>query len=88
MAENNGGFNAAKFSKTHPKVYSNMMYSDLTTDHPIDLVRYRVANCHMGRAGGMGLISGSKAFHKPIKEGIALLNDIQDVSPSKDITTA
>ena len=46
MAENNGGYNALKFGKTHPKVYS-----ELTTDHPIDLVRYQVANCYMGRAG-------------------------------------
>jgi fructose-bisphosphate aldolase, class I len=110
MAVNNGGYNALKFGKTHPKVYS-----ELTTDHPIDLVRYQVANCFMGRAGminsggesgkndlhdavrtavinkragGMGLISGRKAFQKPIKEGIALLNAIQDVYLSKDVTIA
>ena len=110
MAENNGGFNALKFSKTSPKVYS-----DLTTDHPIDLVRYQVACCYMGRAGminsggesgkddlhqavrtavinkragGMGLISGRKAFQKPRKEGIALLNAIQDVYLSNEITIA
>jgi class I fructose-bisphosphate aldolase len=111
MAENNGGFNAVKFAKTHPKVYS-----DLTTDHPIDLVRYQVANCYMGRAGlinsggestgagdlaqavrtavinkragGMGLISGRKAFQKPTAEGVALLNAIQDVYLSPEVTVA
>jgi len=109
--ENNGGFNAIKFSKTHPKVYS-----ELTSDHPIDLTRYQVANCYMGRAGlinsggeskgagdlaaavrtavvnkragGMGLISGRKAFQKPMAEGVKLLNAIQDVYLSKDVTVA
>ncbi|NJD87510.1 MAG: class I fructose-bisphosphate aldolase [Betaproteobacteria bacterium] len=111
MAENNGGFDAVRFAKTHPKVYS-----ELTTSHPIDLVRYQVAGCYMGRAGlinsggeskgagdlaqavrtavinkragGMGLISGRKAFQKPTKEGVALLNAIQDVYLSKDVTVA
>ncbi|MCU0735504.1 MAG: class I fructose-bisphosphate aldolase [Methylotetracoccus sp.] len=111
MATNNGGFNAIKFSKTHPKVYS-----ELTTDHPIDLVRYQVANCYMGRtgminsggeskgagdlaaavrtavinkrAGGMGLISGRKAFQKPMKDGIELLNAIQDVYLSPEVAVA
>ena len=111
MAETNGGFDAVKFSKTHPKVYS-----DLSSEHPIDLCRYQVAGCYMGRAGlinsggeskgagdlaaavrtavinkragGMGLISGRKAFQKPIKEGVALLNAIQDVYLSKDVTIA
>ncbi|MEK7738139.1 MAG: class I fructose-bisphosphate aldolase [Pseudomonadota bacterium] len=111
MAENNGGFNALKFSKTSPKVYT-----DLTTDHPIDLVRYQVANCYMGRAGminsggeskgagdlqqavrtavinkragGMGLISGRKAFQKPMAEGVALLHAIQDVYLSPTVTIA
>jgi class I fructose-bisphosphate aldolase len=110
MAENNGGYNAIKFGKTSPKVYS-----ELTTDHPIDLVRYQVANCYMGRAGlinsggesgkndlqqavrtavinkragGMGLISGRKAFQKPMPDGIALLNAIQDVYASKEVTMA
>ncbi len=110
MAENNGGYNAIKFGKTHPKVYS-----ELTSDHPIDLVRYQVANCYMGRvgminsggesgkddlhqavrtavinkrAGGMGLISGRKAFQRPMAEGVGLLNAIQDVYLSKDITIA
>ncbi|MGE5338086.1 MAG: class I fructose-bisphosphate aldolase [Gemmatimonadota bacterium] len=109
--ENNGGFNAIKFSKTNAKVYS-----ELTSDHPIDLTRYQVAGCYMGRAGlinsggeskgagdlaaavrtavvnkragGMGLISGRKAFQKPMKEGIELLNAIQDVYLSKDVTVA
>ena len=111
MAENNGGFNAVKFSKTHPKVYS-----ELTSEHPIDLVRYQVANCYMGRAGminsggeskgagdlaqavrtavinkragGMGLISGRKAFQKPMAEGVALLNAIQDVYLSATVGIA
>ena len=111
MAENNGGFDAIKFAKTHPKVYS-----ELTTSHPIDLVRYQVAGCYMGRAGlinsggeskgagdlaqavrtavinkragGMGLISGRKAFQKPTKDGVALLNAIQDVYLARDVTVA
>ncbi len=110
MAENNGGYTALKFGKTHPRVYS-----DLTSDHPIDLVRYQVANCYMGRvgminsggasgkddlhqavrtavinkrAGGMGLISGRKAFQKPMKDGVALLHAIQDVYASPDVTIA
>jgi class I fructose-bisphosphate aldolase len=110
MAINNGGYNAIKFGKTHPKVYS-----ELTTEHPIDLVRYQVANCYMGRigminsggesgsddlhqairtavinkrAGGMGLISGRKAFQKPFAEGIKLLHTIQDVYLSNEVTVA
>ena len=111
MAENNGGYNALKFGKTHPKVYS-----ELTTDHPIDLVRYQVANCYMGRAGlinsggestgkddlhqavrtavinkragGMGLISGRKAFQKPMQDGVTLLNAIQDVYLDNAVTVA
>ena len=108
--ENNGGFNAIKFAKTHKKVYS-----DLTTDHPIDLTRYQVVNCFMGRAGlinsggasgsddfaqaaktavinkragGMGLISGRKAFQRPMEEGIKILNLIQDVYADPSITIA
>jgi fructose-bisphosphate aldolase, class I len=107
---NNGGFTALNFSKTSPLVYSK-----LTTDHPIDLTRYQVANCYMGRiglinsggpsgkndlqeatltavvnkrAGGMGLISGRKAFQKPLKEGVQLLNAIQDVYLCKEVTIA
>lgn len=110
MAINNGGFNALKFGKTSPKVYDG-----LTTDHPVDLARYQVANCYMGRigminsggesgnddlhqavrtavinkrAGGMGLISGRKAFQKPFTEGIRLLNAIQDVYMSREVTVA
>jgi len=110
QAENNGGYNAVKFGNTHPKVYS-----ELTTDHPVDLVRYQVANCYMGRAGlinsgggsgdndlsqavrtavinkragGMGLISGRKAFQKPMAEGAELLHAIQDVYLDEKITIA
>jgi len=111
LPENNGGFNALKFGKTHKKVYS-----DLTTDNPIDLTRYQVANCYMGRAGlinsggassgesdlkeavktavinkragGMGLISGRKAFQRPVNEGVRLLNAIQDVYLNPAITIA
>ncbi|HEX9658626.1 MAG TPA: class I fructose-bisphosphate aldolase [Bacteroidota bacterium] len=110
LPENNGGFTALNFGKTHKKVYS-----ELTTDHPIDLTRYQVANCYMGRAGlinsggasgqndiadavktavinkragGMGLISGRKAFQKPMADGVKLLNAIQDVYLSQDITIA
>src|SRR5262249_33677247 len=102
LPENNGGCNPHKIGQTHTKVYS-----DLTTEHPIDLTRYQVANCYMGRAGlinsggassgesdlkeavktavinkragGMGLISGRKAFQRPLNEGVRLLNAIQDV---------
>ncbi len=113
MPEGNGGYNdpALKgLGKTHKKVYS-----DLTTDHIIDLTRWQVANCYLGRiglinsggasgdndlrdavttavvnkrAGGMGLISGRKAFQRPFKEGVELLNAIQDVYLSKEITVA
>ena len=111
LPTNNGGYNAIQFGKTHPKVYS-----ELTTDHPIDLARYQVANCYMGRvglinsggeskgatdlqeavitavvnkrAGGMGLISGRKAFQKPVKEGVALLNAVQDVYLDRTIKVA
>jgi class I fructose-bisphosphate aldolase len=111
QAEGNKGYLAVKFGKTHDKVYS-----DLTTEHPIDLVRYQVANCYMGRAGlinsggassgqgdlaqavrtavinkragGMGMISGRKAFQRPMSEGVELLNAIQDVYLDTDITIA
>jgi class I fructose-bisphosphate aldolase len=110
LPENNGGYKALKFGKTHEKVYT-----ELTTDHPIDLCRYQVANCYMGRiglinsggasgkndlqeavatavinkrAGGMGLISGRKAFQRPLKEGIQILNAIQDVYLCKEVTVA
>jgi len=111
LPECNGGFEALKFGKTHKKVYS-----ELTSEHPIDLTRYQVISCYMGRAGlinsggasagasdlaeavktavinkragGMGLITGRKAFQKPMKDGVALLNAIQDVYLCKDITVA
>ena len=111
LPENNGGYNAVNFGKTHKKVYS-----DLSSDHPIDLTRYQLANCYMGRAGlinsggassgesdlkeavktaiinkragGMGLISGRKAFQRPMKEGAQLLNAIQDIYLNKDVTIA
>jgi class I fructose-bisphosphate aldolase len=109
--DTNGGFNALKFGKTHKKVYE-----ELTSDNPIDLTRYQVVNCYMGRiglinsggassgesdlaeavrtavinkrAGGTGLISGRKAFQRPMKEGVELLNAIQDVYLDKSITVA
>ena len=111
LPTNNGGYQALKFGKTHAKVYS-----ELATDHPIDLCRYQVANCYMGRAGlinsggeskgasdqaeavatavinkragGTGLISGRKAFQRPMAEGAALLNLIQDVYLDSEITVA
>lgn len=111
LPENNGGYNSIKgYGKTHKKVYT-----DLTTDHPIDLARYQVINNYMGRAGlinsggasgendfaeaaktavinkragGMGLISGRKAFQRPMADGIKLLNLIQDVYAEKEITVA
>ncbi|WP_299987808.1 class I fructose-bisphosphate aldolase [uncultured Pontibacter sp.] len=111
LPENNGGFKAIGFGKTHEK-----MYSELSSDNPIDLARYQVANCYMGRAGlinsggeskgesdladavrtavinkragGMGLISGRKAFQKDMKVGVELLNAIQDVYLANDITLA
>lgn len=111
QAENNGGYRALKFGKTHDKVYSA-----LTTNHPIDLTRYQVLNCYAGRvglinsggassgsddlrqairtavinkrAGGMGLISGRKAFQKPMKDGVELLQAIQDVYLDASITLA
>jgi fructose-bisphosphate aldolase, class I len=111
MPENNGGYRALEnFGKTHA-----LVYDQLTTDHPIDLVRYQVANCYMGRAGlinsggasgkndlaeavrtavinkragGMGLISGRKAFQRPMDEGAQLLRAIQDVYLDESITVA
>ena len=112
LPENNGGFNAFPgYGKT-----SKLVYSELTTDHPIDLCRYQLANCYMGRiglinsggassgstdlaeavrtavinkrAGGMGLISGRKAFQRPLAEGVELLNAIQDVYLDPTVTVA
>src|SRR5678816_3023876 len=111
LPETNRGFDVLKFGKTHPAVYSQ-----LSSDNPIDLTRYQLANCYMGRsglinsggasagetdlkeavktavinkrAGGAGLISGRKAFQRPLKEGVGLLNAIQDVYLTKEITVA
>ncbi len=110
LPTNNGGYKAIGFGKTHDKVYS-----ELSSDHPIDLCRYQVVNCYMGRAGlinsggasgnndlqdacatatinkragGCGLISGRKAFQKPMPDGIALLNTIQDVYLCNEVTIA
>jgi class I fructose-bisphosphate aldolase len=111
LPESNRGFDTLKFGKTHKAVYS-----ELSSDHPIDLTRYQLANCYMGRsglinsggasagesdlkeavktavinkrAGGMGLISGRKAFQRPMKEGVGLLNAIQDVYLAKEVTVA
>lgn len=113
LPENNGGYNALKFGKT-----SKLVYEKLSSDNPIDLTRYQVANCYMGRcglinsggastgkgdsdlkeavktavinkrAGGMGLISGRKAFQKPMKDGVELLNAIQEVYMDDKITIA
>jgi len=115
LPENNGGFNVLS-SKDNPYGKTDKrIYSELTTDHPIDLTRYQVANCYMGRAGlinsggasgendfaeavrtavinkragGMGLISGRKAFQRPIAEGVRLLNAIQDVYLDKRVAVA
>jgi class I fructose-bisphosphate aldolase len=111
LPECNGGYDALRFGKTHKKVYS-----ELTSGHPIDLTRYQVINCYMGRAGlinsggassgesdlaeavrtavinkragGMGLISGRKAFQRPMKDGVAILNAIQDVYLSNEVSIA
>ena len=115
LPTNNGGYNVlnteSSYGKTNPKIYT-----DLTSDNPIDLVRYQVANCYMGRCGlinsggeskgssdladavrtavvnkrggGTGLISGRKAFQRPMSEGVELLNSIQDVYLAKEITVA
>jgi len=111
LPENNGGYGAVGYGKTHP-----LVYEELTTDNPIDLTRWQVVNSYMGRAGlinsggassgagdleqavltavinkragGMGLISGRKAFQRPMAEGAALLNAIQDVYLDESITVA
>jgi len=111
LSDKNGGYTAINFGKTHPKVYS-----ELSSENPIDLCRYQVANCYMGRmglinsggeskgagdlaeavttavinkrAGGQGLISGRKAFQKPLNEGVSLLHAIQDVYLDQTITIA
>jgi class I fructose-bisphosphate aldolase len=116
LPENNAGFKALNTGSSSYGKLDERIYTELTSDHPIDLCRYQVANCYMGRsglinsggeskgagdlqnavmtavinkrAGGMGLISGRKAFQRPMKEGVQLLNAVQDVYLSKDITVA
>ena len=116
LPENNGGFKALNAGGVSYGKSDERMYTELCSDHPIDLCRYQVANCYMGRAGlinsggeskgagdlanavttavvnkragGMGLISGRKAFQRPMKEGVGLLNAIQDVYLNKEITVA
>lgn len=115
LPTNNGGFKALNMGDSSYGKLDERMYSELSSDHPIDLCRYQVANCYMGRmglinsggasgsndfaeatatavinkrAGGMGLISGRKAFQRPIKEGIQLLNTIQDVYLCPEVTIA
>jgi class I fructose-bisphosphate aldolase len=115
LAENNGGYMALNMGDSSYGKFDKRIYTDLASDHPIDLCRYQVANCYMGRAGlinsggasgandfeeavttavinkragGTGLISGRKAFQRPMNEGVQLLNTIQDVYLSPDVTVA
>jgi class I fructose-bisphosphate aldolase len=115
LPENNGGYKAISSKENPYGKIDDRVYGQLTSDHPIDLCRYQVANCYMGRsglinsggasgandfaeaaktavinkrAGGMGLISGRKAFQRPMAEGVKLLNLIQDVYLCKEITVA
>jgi fructose-bisphosphate aldolase, class I len=115
LPENNGGYEALNMGNSSYGKFDKRIYTDLASDHPIDLTRYQVANCYMGRAGlinsggasgandfeeavttavinkragGTGLISGRKAFQRPMAEGIKLLNAIQDVYLSKEVTVA
>jgi fructose-bisphosphate aldolase, class I len=115
MAENNGGYTALNIGDSSYGKFDKRIYTDLASDHPIDLCRYQVANCFMGRsglinsggasgandfeeavatavinkrAGGTGLISGRKAFQRPMKEGVQLLNAVQDVYLSPEVTVA
>jgi class I fructose-bisphosphate aldolase len=115
LPENNGGYQALNMGDSSYGKFDKRIYTDLSSDHPIDLCRYQVANCYMGRAGlinsggasgandfeeavttavinkragGTGLISGRKAFQRPMNEGVQLLNAIQDVYLSSDVTVA
>lgn len=115
LPENNGGFEALNMGNSSYGKFDNRIYTELASDHPIDLCRYQVANCYMGkiglinsggasgandfaeatitavinkRAGGQGLISGRKAFQRPMDEGVKLLNTIQDVYLSHEVTIA
>jgi class I fructose-bisphosphate aldolase len=115
LPENNGGYAALNMGDSSYGKFDKRIYTDLASDHPIDLCRYQVANCYMGRsglinsggasgandfeeavttavinkrAGGTGLISGRKAFQRPMKDGVQLLNAIQDVYLSAEVTIA
>jgi class I fructose-bisphosphate aldolase len=115
LPEVNGGFKALNSGESSYGKLDEKIYTELTSDHPIDLCRYQVVNCYMGRiglinsggasgkndfgeavttavinkrAGGMGLISGRKAFQRPMGEGAKLLNAIQDVYLCKEVTIA
>src|SRR6266853_1807120 len=115
LAENNGGYQALNMGDSSYGKFDKRIYTDLASDHPIDLCRYQVANCFMGRAGminsggasgandfeeavvtavinkragGTGLISGRKAFQRPLEEGVQLLNTVQDVYLSPEVTIA
>jgi class I fructose-bisphosphate aldolase len=115
LPENNGGFNALNFAGSSYGKTDKRIYTELTSDHPIDLCRYQVANCYMGRAGlinsggasgendfaeavatavinkragGTGLISGRKAFQRPMRDGVSLLNTIQDVYLNSAVSVA
>jgi class I fructose-bisphosphate aldolase len=116
LAENNGGYKALNTGGSSYGKLDERIYTELTSNHPIDLCRYQVANCYMGRAGlinsggdskgssdmadavrtavinkragGMGLISGRKAFQRPMKEGVEILNKIQDVYLDSSIDIA
>jgi class I fructose-bisphosphate aldolase len=115
LPENNGGYAALNMGDSSYGKFDKRIYTDLASDHPIDLCRYQVANCYMGRsglinsggasgandfeeavstavinkrAGGTGLISGRKAFQRPLKDGVQLLNAIQDVYLSPEVTIA
>jgi class I fructose-bisphosphate aldolase len=116
LPENNGGYEALNMGGSSYGKFDKRIYTELCSDHPIDLCRYQIANCYMGRAGlinsggeskgagdleaavatavinkragGMGLISGRKAFQKPLSDGVALLNAVQDVYLAKEVTVA
>ena len=115
LPENNGGYEALNMGNSSYGKFDKRIYTELCSDHPIDLTRYQVANCYMGkiglinsggasgsndfgdavttavinkRAGGQGLISGRKAFQRPMSEGIKLLNLIQDVYLADEVTIA
>ena len=116
LAENNGGYKALNTGGSSYGKLDERIYTELTSSHPIDLCRYQVANCYMGRAGlinsggeskgasdladavktavinkragGMGLISGRKAFQRPMKEGVEILNAVQDVYLDRSIDIA